>query len=164
MRVGSLSRRCRRGVGVQAGYVVVCVAGLVLLARASDALVVGSSALASRLGLPAVVIGVTVIGFGTSAPELLVSVLAAAGGSPAIGIGTVIGSNIANLSLILGVAALVAPIVVRAEVVRREASLALLASVAFGAALRAGLTPLAGALLLALLAGSLRPAHPVGPA
>ena len=138
-----------------AGYVVVCLAGLALLARASDALVTGSSALASRLGLPAVVIGVTVIGFGTSAPELVVSILAAAGGCPAIGIGTVIGSNIANLSLILGIAALVAPIAVRSEVIRREAPLAMLATLAFAAALQAGLTPLAGALLIALLAGSL---------
>jgi cation:H+ antiporter len=98
---------------------------------------------------------VVVIGFGTSAPELLVSGLAAAGGSPSIGVGTVIGSNIANLSLVLGAAALVAPISVRADVVRREAPLAFGASVAFAVALQAGLTRLSGVLLLVLLAGSL---------
>lgn len=136
-------------------YLFACVVGLALLARASDALVIGSSALASRLGLPTLVVGVVIIGFGTSAPELLVSGLAAASGSSAIGVGTVIGSNIANLSLVLGAAALVAPIAVRAGVVRREAPLALLASAAFAVALQAGLTRADGLLLLLLLAGSL---------
>jgi cation:H+ antiporter len=140
---------------VLVAYLFACVVGLALLARASDAMVVGSSALASRLGVPTLVVGVVVIGFGTSAPELLVSGLAAAGGSPAIGVGTVIGSNIANLSLVLGAAALVAPIAVRADVVRREAPLALLASVAFAVAVQDGLTRANGLLLLLLLAGSL---------
>ncbi|HET9656781.1 MAG TPA: calcium/sodium antiporter [Kineosporiaceae bacterium] len=138
-----------------AGYLVVCVVGLALLARSSDALVVGSSALAARLGVPTLVIGLVVIGFGTSTPELLVSGLAAASGSPAIGVGTVIGSNIANLSLILGAAALVAPVAVRAEVVRREAPLALLASLAFALALQNGLTRIDGVLLLLLMAACL---------
>lgn len=144
-----------KGWPLLAAYLFACLAGLALLARASDAMVVGSSALASRLGVPTLVVGVVIIGFGTSAPELLVSGLAAASGSPAIGVGTVIGSNIANLSLVLGVAALVAPIAVRADVVRREAPLALLASVAFAVALQAGLTRVNGLLLLLLLAGSL---------
>ncbi len=132
-------------------YLLGCLVGLVLLARASDALVVGSSALAARLGMPVLVVGVVVIGFGTSAPELLVSGLAAATGSPAIGIGTVIGSNIANLTLVLGAAALVAPIAVHATVVRREAPLSLMASVAFALAVQEGLTRGQGLLLLALL-------------
>ncbi len=136
-------------------YLLACVAGLALLARAADALVAGSSALASRLGLPSLVVGVVVIGFGTSTPELLVSGLAAAGGAPAIGVGTVIGSNIANLSLVLGAAALVAPIAVRAQVVRREAPLSLLASLAFAVAVQGGLTRWDGLVLLLLLAGAL---------
>lgn len=150
------SVRHRPGVAaLLAVYLFACVVGLALLARASDALVVGSSAVASRLGVPALVVGVVVIGFGTSAPELLVSGLAAAGGSPAIGVGTVIGSNIANLSLVLGAAALVAPIAVSAGVVRREAPLALVASVAFAAAVQGGLSRIDGVLLLVLLAGAL---------
>jgi cation:H+ antiporter len=137
---------------VLAAYLLACLVGLVLLARASDALVVGSSALASRLGLPTLVIGVVVIGFGTSTPELLVSGLAAASGSPALGVGTVIGSNIANLTLVLGAGALIAPIAVHADVVRREAPLALLATAAFALALQNGLTRGDGVLLLLLLA------------
>jgi cation:H+ antiporter len=145
-----------RGVAVVlAAYVLACVVGLALLARASDALVLGSSALASRLGLPTLVIGVVVIGFGTSAPELLVAALAAASGSPAIGVGAVIGSNIANLSLVLGVAGLVAPIAVHAGVVRREAPLSLAASLAFAVAVQPGLSRAAGLVLLVLLATAL---------
>jgi cation:H+ antiporter len=137
------------------GYLLACVLGLALLARASDALVLGSSAMASRLGLPSLVVGVVVIGFGTSSPELLVSGLAAAGGSPAIGVGAVIGSNIANLSLVLGAAALIAPIAVHAGVVRREAPLSLLASIGFAVAVHGGLTRLHGLLLFLALAVAL---------
>jgi cation:H+ antiporter len=129
-------------------YLLACVAGLAMLARASDALVVGSSSLASRWGVPTLVVGVVVIGFGTSAPELLAAGLAAASGSPAIGVGTVIGSNIANLTLVLGIAALIAPIGVHAEVVRREAPLALMATAIFALTLQNGLTRIDGALLL----------------
>jgi cation:H+ antiporter len=121
-------------------YLLACLAGLALLARASDALVVGCSALASRLGLSSLVVAVG---------------LAAAGGAPAIGVGAVIGSNIANLTLVLGAAALVAPIAVRADVVRREAPLSLLASVAFAVAVQGGLTRLDGLVLLVLLAAAL---------
>ena len=136
-------------------YLLACLAGLIVLARASDALVVGSSALAYRLGVPTLVVGVVIIGFGTSAPELLVCGLAAAGGSPAIGVGTVIGSNIANLSLVLGAGAIVAPLAVRAAVVRREAPLSLLATMAFAGAVWAGLTRAWGLVLLAFLAVAL---------
>ncbi|MEJ2577532.1 MAG: sodium:calcium antiporter [Kineosporiaceae bacterium] len=136
-------------------FLLACLVGLILLARASDALVSGSSALAARLGVPTLVVGVVIIGFGTSSPELLVSGLAAAGNSPAIGVGTVIGSNIANLSLVLGVGALVAPLAVRAAVVRREAPLSLLATVVFAVAVRDGLTRPWGLVLLVLLGVSL---------
>jgi cation:H+ antiporter len=129
-------------------YLLACVAGLAMLARASDALVVGSSSLACRWGVPTLVVGVVVIGFGTSAPELLAAGLAAASGSPAIGVGTVVGSNIANLTLVLGIAALIAPISVHAGVVRREAPLALVATAIFALTLQHGLTRIDGALLL----------------
>jgi cation:H+ antiporter len=132
-------------------YMVAVVVGLALLARAADALVLGCSGIASRFGIPAVVVGVVVIGFGTSAPELLVSGIAAASGSPALGVGTVIGSNIANLTLVLGAAALVAPVAVRAAVVRREAPVSFAATVAFAVAVRAGMTRTAGLALLLLL-------------
>lgn len=112
----------------------------------------GCSSLAERAGVPAVVVGVVVIGFGTSAPELLVSGLAAAAGSAAIGIGNVIGSNIANLTLVLGAAALVSPVGVHVRLIRREVPLALAASVAFGLAVQGGLSRAEGGVLMAALA------------
>ncbi len=135
-----------------AAYLAACLAGLVLLARSADALVIGASSVAARLGVPSVIVGVVVIGFGTSAPEMLVSGLAAASGSADIGFGNVVGSNIANLTLVLGVAAMTAPIVVRVEVVRREVPLALLASVLFAGALQGGLSRREGLGLIIVLA------------
>jgi cation:H+ antiporter len=128
-----------------------CLVGLLLLAKASGALVVGSSAIATRLGVPTLVVGVVIIGFGTSAPELLVAGLAAAGGSAEMGVGAVIGSNIANLSLVLGAGAIVAPLAVRATVVRREVPTSFLASVVFAFAVWGGMTRTWGLVLLALL-------------
>lgn len=132
-----------------------CLVGLLLLAYAADQLVIGSSALASRLGVPPVVIGVLVMGFGTSAPELLVSGLAAADGAMDIGIGNVLGSNIANVTLVLGAGALVAPIAVQTQVIRREAPLALAACAVFAVVVQGGLTRLDGALLLVALVTAL---------
>jgi cation:H+ antiporter len=132
-----------------------CLGGLLVLARAADHLVLGSSALARRLGVPAVIVGIVVIGFGTSAPELLVSGLAAAGGSMAIGVGNILGSTVANLTLVLGVAALMAPVSVHVSVVRRQAPLALLASAAFALAVQDGLTRAEGLILVLGLAAVL---------
>lgn len=136
-------------------HVVACLLGLGLLARSADVLVLSSSALAERLGVPAVVVGVVVIGFGTSTPELLVSGLAALAGSPAIGLGNVIGSNIANLSLVLGAAALVAPVGVQVRVIRREVPMVVLATLVFGLVVQGGVTRLEAAAMLGLLAGCL---------
>ncbi|MBK0400767.1 calcium/sodium antiporter [Limibaculum sp. M0105] len=86
------------------------IAGLVLLLAAGDALVRGAVALSLRLGVPAVIVGATVVAFGTSAPELLISVQAAIEGSPGIALGNVVGSNIANVWLVLGLPALITPI------------------------------------------------------
>lgn len=82
-------------------------AGLVLLLLCGDILVRGSVALAVRLGIPSLVIGLTIVAFGTSAPELVVSLRAALSGSPGIAIGNVVGSNIANVLLVLGLPALI---------------------------------------------------------
>jgi cation:H+ antiporter len=83
--------------------------GLGLLVLGSRWLVDGASALARRIGITPFVIGATVVGFGTSAPELAVGVAAAAGGEPELSIGNVLGSNMFNLLAILGASALVAP-------------------------------------------------------
>lgn len=85
-------------------------AGLVLLVFGGDALVKGAVALALRLGIPALIVGLTVVAFGTSAPELIVSVQAALKGQAGIAIGNVVGSNIVNILVILGLPALIATI------------------------------------------------------
>lgn len=92
--------------------------GLVLLYFGGEGLVRGSSALALRLGLTPLVVGLTVVAFGTSAPELVVSVQAALAGQGDIAIGNVIGSNIFNIGLILGVTALIYPLKVQLQILR----------------------------------------------
>ena len=98
-----------------------------------------------------IVIGAVVIGFGTSAPEMLVSAVAASGGDVDLGLGNVIGSNIANLSLVLGSAALIVPIAVAKEVLKREAIMATVAAVIFALAVYRGIEPWEGGVLLLLL-------------
>jgi len=124
------------------------IVGLAILARAADMFVDGAVGISRKFGVSPVLIGAVVIGLGTSLPELLVSVLAAARGDASLGVGNVVGSNIANLSLVLGVAALLAPLAVNASVLRREAPLSFLAVGAFALALQNGLTRLDGVLLL----------------
>ena len=105
------------------------IAGLLLLVKGADWLVTGASSLASRLGIRPIVIGLTVVAFGTSAPELIVNLFAAFGGSVDIAIGNIIGSNIANILLILGISALVHPLIVKGGTVWKEIPFALLAMV-----------------------------------
>jgi cation:H+ antiporter len=106
------------------------VAGLALLVGGAEALVRGASALARRLGVPPLVVGLTVVAFGTSAPELAVNVAAALDGNTGISFGNVVGSNIANIGLILAVAALVRPLEVNPTVVSREIPMLLLGTAA----------------------------------
>jgi cation:H+ antiporter len=129
--------------------------GLLLLAKASDYFVVGSARLATRLRVSPVFIGVAVIGFGTSAPELLVSGLAAAQGSTELAVGNVVGSKVANMTLVLGVAGLLAVVPVRSAVLRWEAPLSVAAVLAFAALVPGGLSLAEGAVLLGLLAAAL---------
>lgn len=100
-------------------YLILC-AGLVALFLGGDWLVKGASGMAARFGVSPMIIGLTIVGFGTSTPELLVSLNAALGGQPGIAIGNVIGSNIANILLILGVAALIGPMTIALSSVRRD--------------------------------------------
>ena len=94
--------------------------GLVLLVFSGKYLVFGSVQIAQRLRLSSMIVGLTVVAFGTSAPELLVSVSAAFNGHPDIAIGNVVGSNIANIALILGLTAIVFPIVVKSKTLLRD--------------------------------------------
>ncbi|OZC04784.1 calcium/sodium antiporter [Rubricoccus marinus] len=106
--------------------------GLALLMVAASGLVRGASALALRFGLSPLIVGLTVVAFGTSAPELVVSVQATLAGAGGIAVGNVVGSNIANVGLILGIAVLVRPIASDRSVLRRDLP-ALLAATALAA-------------------------------
>ncbi|WP_299814074.1 calcium/sodium antiporter [uncultured Jannaschia sp.] len=106
-------------------------AGLVILIFAGDALVKGAVNLALRLGIPALVVSLTVVAFGTSAPELLVSVQAMLGGAPGLALGNVVGSNTANVLLVLGIPALIAAMRTGGCDVRRDYLLMMAATVLF---------------------------------
>ena len=94
--------------------------GLALLMFGADRFVDGAAALASNLGVPPLLVGLTVVGFATSAPELLVAGTASFAGNPSIAIGNAIGSNIANIGLVIGVTAIVMPLVVQSRVLKQE--------------------------------------------
>jgi cation:H+ antiporter len=111
--------------------------GVVALALVADWFVSVAARLADHLGLSAVIIGVVVMGFGTSLPEMVVSAFASARGAGGIAVGNVVGSNVVNVTAVLGIAALIAPLVVRGSVVRREAPLALATVAAFAVAIPA---------------------------
>lgn len=112
--------------------------GLALLSVGAEALVRGSAALALRLGITPLVVGLTVVAFGTSSPELVVSVKASLDGNGAIALGNVVGSNICNIALILGVAALIKPVRIEAQVIRREIPILIFASILLWAMLAGG--------------------------
>jgi len=100
--------------------VLYLIAGLVLLFIGAEGLIRGSSNLAIKIGITPLVVGLTVVAFGTSTPELVVSLKAALLGNSSISLGNVVGSNIANIALILGVASLIRPLDVHAKVIMRE--------------------------------------------
>ncbi|GIV61422.1 MAG: sodium:calcium antiporter [Rhodothermaceae bacterium] len=100
--------------------VLLILSGLVLLVLGAEGLVRGSVGLALRLGLTPLVIGLTVVAFGTGSPELVVSLRAALDGESGLALGNVVGSNIANIALILGLSALIRPMNVQLQVIRRE--------------------------------------------
>ena len=128
------------------------IAGLVLLAVGAEALVGGAVAIARRFNMSPLLIGITIVGFGTSLPELIVSVEAAFKGSPDIAIGNVVGSNIANVLLIGGVAAVIAPVAARFLDYRRDLIVMVAASVLLlGLGYWGGVSRLAGLLMVAAL-------------
>lgn len=133
--------------------VVFLISGLVLLFLGGEGLVRGSVSLADRFHVSKIVVGMVIVGFGTSAPELLVSMQAALAGSPDIAIGNVVGSNIANILLIVGLAALIAPVANSAVSIRRDAIVMVAVSLGLLPLLFAGRIGVAsGVFLLAILA------------
>ncbi|HQR81749.1 MAG: calcium/sodium antiporter [Thiotrichales bacterium 32-46-8] len=100
--------------------VLAIVVGLGLLVWSADRFVEGAASTARYFGMPPLLVGMVIVGMGTSAPEMTVSVLAASQGSPGIALGNAYGSNITNIALILGLTALISPIMVHSQVVRKE--------------------------------------------
>ena len=130
--------------------------GLALLFKSGAWLVDGSASLARSLNLSSVVIGAVVLGFGTSAPELVVSTLAAWRGNTALGVGNIVGSNVANLSLILGCAGLITAVTLPSSVIRRQAPLSIASVVVFALFVMDGrLTRTDGVILSALLVATI---------
>lgn len=95
-------------------------AGFALLIWSADLFVTGASATARNLGVSPLIIGLTVVGFGTSAPEMLVATIAAYGGNPGLAVGNAIGSNITNIALVLGATAVIVPLTVHSSILKRE--------------------------------------------
>lgn len=104
------------------------IAGFILLVWSADRFIEGAAATARNFDVPPLIIGLTIVGFGTSAPEMMVAGFASYDGSPAMAVGNALGSNITNITLVLGVAALISPINVQSRIVKKELPILLLAS------------------------------------
>jgi cation:H+ antiporter len=136
--------------------ILLVAAGLILLFVGGEGLVRGSVTLAERLGISKLLIGLVIVGFGTSTPELLVSVKAALGGAPEIALGNAVGSNIANVLLIVGLASVITPILGWERTAVREALVAALVSLAALVLVQGEvITKLEGIAMLVALAGYL---------
>ncbi len=130
--------------------------GFAALVGGGEALVRGAVSVATRLNVSPMVIGLTLVGFGTSMPELVTSLQAAAAGAPGIAVGNVVGSNIANILLILGIAAVIAPVLVEQKTFRRDGAILLGATaLCIGLALTGTFGRLEGVIFLAGLGGFL---------
>ena len=145
-------RKRRFGIGIDA--MLLLAAGLILLVAGAEILVRGASRLAAAVGISPLVVGLTVVAFGTSAPELAVSIAAAWSGNPALALGNVVGSNIFNVLFILGLAALITPLVVAQQLVRLDVPFMIAVSLALvGVGLDGTVSRLDGLLLFAVFAG-----------
>lgn len=143
---------------------VYLIVGFVLLVVGADKFVAGASAAARKLGVPALIVGLTVVAFGTSAPELAVSVTAAMSGANEIAVGNVVGSNIFNLLVVAGLSAVLCPLALDRDILRRDWPLSMAGAAILTAmvAWNGDISRLEGLVLLALFAGlmvlQLRPA------
>ena len=107
---------------------LILIAGFALLIKGADFLVDGSSRLARKLGISPLIIGLTIVAFGTSAPEFIVNIIASLQGSSGLTVGNIIGSNISNIGLIVGITALIIPLKIRLSTITREIPLMLLSA------------------------------------
>lgn len=108
--------------------ILAVIAGLALLVWSADKFVDGAASTARHFGMPSLLIGMVIVGFGTSAPEMVVSALAAGQGNPGIALGNAFGSNITNIALILGLTAVISPIAVHSKILRKEMPLLMVAT------------------------------------
>lgn len=108
--------------------IIAVLVGLAILVWSADTFIDGATSLAVRFNMPSFLIGVIILGIGTSAPELVVSALAALAGSPDLALGNAYGSNIINITLVLGVTALISPIIIRSDVIRYDLMLLIAAT------------------------------------
>jgi cation:H+ antiporter len=113
------------------GYFALLLGGFLLLAAGGEAFVRGAVALSERLGISPLLIGLTLVGLGTSLPELVTSVQAAVAGSPGIAVGNIVGSSISNLLFILGLSALLTPMAVNANALLRDGTVVVLITILF---------------------------------
>lgn len=128
------------------------IAGFILLIWSADRFILGAAATARNFDVPPLIIGLTIVGFGTSSPEMMVAGFAAYDGSPAMAIGNALGSNITNITLVLGVAALIAPLDVHSRIIKKELPILLVATLMALALLRdSTLSQFDGFILLSLL-------------
>ncbi|MDZ7613232.1 MAG: calcium/sodium antiporter [Flavobacteriaceae bacterium] len=111
---------------------ILFVVGFVILIKGADLLVDGAASVAKKFNISSIVIGLTIVAFGTSAPEFVVNIFASAKGNSEIAIGNILGSNLANIFLILGVAAVITPIVAKENTAWKEIPLSLLAAIILG--------------------------------
>ena len=100
--------------------IIAIIFGLGLLVWGAERFVHGAAAIAKNLGVSPLIIGLTIVGIGTSAPEILISVIAAYQGNPALAVGNALGSNITNIALVLGITAIIMPLTVKSVTLRRE--------------------------------------------
>jgi len=127
-------------------------AGFALLIWSADRFIIGAAAVAKHFKVSALVIGIVIVGFGTSAPEMLVSAIASLDGSPGLAVGNALGSNITNIALVLGVSALIKPLNVHSRILKKELPMLLLAmALAMLLVMDNVLGRLDGAILLATL-------------
>ena len=131
--------------------VIAILIGLAILVWSADVFIDGATALAKKFSVPSFLIGVLILGVGTSAPEMVVSVLAALEGSPELALGNAYGSNIINIALVLGATVLISPIIIRKGIVKRDLPLLLLITAVAAWQLRDGLLSQTDGIVLLLL-------------
>ncbi|MEI6597399.1 MAG: sodium:calcium antiporter, partial [bacterium] len=111
---------------------ILFISGFLLLIKGANFLVDGSASIAKKLKVPSIVIGLTIVGFGTSFPELFINIIASIEGNSEIAVGNILGSNIASILLILGISSIIYPIVARKNTVLKEIPFSLLAIILVG--------------------------------